>query len=547
MQSIRSKLLLIVGILVLGMVILSVYAIYQIQQISADTARVLERLSSVTMLVDTTRSAQHHFKIQVQEWKNILIRGNDPALYEKHRKAFEAEEKQVAAQLEQAKSLAQKLGVANRIDPASVMAAMKVLGEKYRGALAAQDRNQSNFTLATDTAVRGIDRPADAAIETLTQEAQKWGQEIQTRSTQDMASTGAKVRNQLIMGALLFLVIGMVFSIKMAHDLVRQMRSIESNMRQVETSNNLTLQLDIQGCSEIRNISLSFNSMLASFRQVLQRATHSAESLATASTQISNAANTLNLSAQSQAESIVTNSASIVELTASITSVASHADNIKMLSQHSADDTMQSNQLIDALVSEIHGVQSSVEEMAKTVADFMTSSNAISGMTQQVKEIADQTNLLALNAAIEAARAGEQGRGFAVVADEVRKLAEKSSQSANEIASMTRQIHDQSNGVAISIKSGLGSISTSVAKAAEVKEALYRSKQQAEQANSGIGEIADSVKEQEIASHGIAQNMEMISMATDKTSLAAQEASSAAASLQNMAEDLRQMVHKFKT
>jgi methyl-accepting chemotaxis protein len=141
---------------------------------------------------------------------------------------------------------------------------------------------------------------------------------------------------------------------------------------------------------------------------------------------------------------------------------------------------------------------------------------SISGMTQQVKEIADQTNLLALNAAIEAARAGEQGRGFAVVADEVRKLAEKSGKSANEIDQVTTALNQKSTVVDEMVKNGLRSLNATQEQAAHVSRTLKEAGQSVLESTRGVSDIAASVSEQSVASTEIARNVEKIAQMSEE-------------------------------
>jgi methyl-accepting chemotaxis protein len=191
-------------------------------------------------------------------------------------------------------------------------------------------------------------------------------------------------------------------------------------------------------------------------------------------------------------------------------------------------------------------VQEAVNQIAGSVKEFVESTRAIAGMTQQVKDIADQTNLLALNAAIEAARAGEQGRGFAVVADEVRKLAEKSAQSASEIDKVTNALNQKSSHVEATVQGGLRSLLATQEHVERVSAVLTEAGESVTKSSSGVSDIASSVSEQSLASTEIARNVEKIAQMSEENHAAVNSNARDIVRLEGLARELQTAVGRFK-
>ena len=187
-----------------------------------------------------------------------------------------------------------------------------------------------------------------------------------------------------------------------------------------------------------------------------------------------------------------------------------------------------------------------VTNSAKAVESLGARSDQIGAIVGTIEDIADQTNLLALNAAIEAARAGEQGRGFAVVADEVRALAERTTRATREIGEMIKAIQKDTKAAVITMNEGVIEVGKGSEKAASSGRALEQILEQINSVTSQIAQVATAAEEQTSTTAEISNNMQQITDVVHQTASGSQESAAAANQLSTLAEELRKIVGQFK-
>lgn len=309
----------------------------------------------------------------------------------------------------------------------------------------------------------------------------------------------------------------------------------------------LNVQIRVEGKDEMSNLALQLNGIMASLRQIVEDARNNSDQVATAAAHIAQMADRVASDSATQSEAASSTAAAIEQLTVSAASIADAAQEVHQQSETSTSEAIRGEQSVRELEHEMAVVKTAVESIATHVRGFLVHTEAITGMTQQVREIADQTNLLALNAAIEAARAGEQGRGFAVVADEVRKLAERSSASAGEITTVTEQLNSESSQVSQSIEHGLASLEASHAFVTKVTEVLRNTNDSIQRAAQGMDGVSTAVQQQKAASAEIARHVETIARMADENREASNESSNNIRELLHLAEELKTNLERFNT
>ena len=385
----------------------------------------------------------------------------------------------------------------------------------------------------------------DAWIEK--QQAQAKNEDESAKKATDAALASAHTSEILmIFGMLLSAVAGIGLGSSIITGVARSTGDMRDAMSRTASDGDLTRRVPIHGTDEVAQSAKAYNALLDSFRQVITGVHGSADRVTYTATQLSTSSTQITQGSQAQSEAAASTAAAVEEMTVSITSVSENTSEVRMLSEQSLNKTRSGNLSTVAMIKDVAQVETTVNQIASSVNEFITSARTIASMTQQVKDIANQTNLLALNAAIEAARAGEQGRGFAVVADEVRKLAEKSAQSAGEIDRITQSLEQQSTSVEKSIQDGLRSLQSTQDHVNEVSSVLEEAGSAVEQSSAGVNDIAASVSEQSLASIEIARHVESIAQMAEENHAAIARSEQGIVNLSELARDLQSSVSKFK-
>jgi methyl-accepting chemotaxis protein len=350
-------------------------------------------------------------------------------------------------------------------------------------------------------------------------------------------------------------IVAVVFSIPLllfiylftVHVITRPLKEMSDGLHDIaEGEGDLTRRLIVKSKDEIGQTATLFNLVMEKFSHLVRQVSTSANQVSAAAKQLAQSAQQVADSSSQQRDKSVATAAAVEEMTGSIAAVAQSTGQMQQMSQQSLDRSHQGNESISMLVGEIDQVESAVNEIASAVNEFTRSTTSINTMTKQVKDIAEQTNLLALNAAIEAARAGEQGRGFAVVADEVRKLAEKSSQSASQIDTVTQALGQQSVAVDKAIERGLSHLRSSQDSMETVAMVLSEANASVNEVGEKVSDVANIAEHQRITSTEVASNVEAIAAMAEENSQAVGQTANAAHHLEQLAESLQNMVSRFK-
>jgi methyl-accepting chemotaxis protein len=347
----------------------------------------------------------------------------------------------------------------------------------------------------------------------------------------------------------MLLVAGILISVLLAYVIIAGISRGVSRVEMVANSlaeGDLTARVDYSSKDEIGHIASAFNRMAEKFNLAINQVKDSITQLAAAAeeTSVVNAQTTSNINQQKMETGQV--ATAITEMNATVHEVARSAVSAAEAAQE-ADKTFDEGKLVvDKIIVAISELAKEVEESSLVIRELEHESENIGSVLDVIKGIAEQTNLLALNAAIEAARAGEQGRGFAVVADEVRTLAGRTQQSTREIEEMINRLQSGANKAVQVMDVGKQKSLHGVEQASAAGEALKTINQAVERINTMNTQIASAAEEQSAVTEEINRNIVNINEVAEQTSEGAKQAALASDDLARLAEQLKKLVAQFK-
>ncbi|MBI5439475.1 MAG: methyl-accepting chemotaxis protein [Nitrosomonadales bacterium] len=328
--------------------------------------------------------------------------------------------------------------------------------------------------------------------------------------------------------------------------ITRPLSLMQNTISQVEKTSDFTLQAKADSADEVGQTARAFNQLMNKLGEIIMHTRASVEGISVASQELNQSIVMVTQGSRQQSEATLEAVASANELSTAMSGMSARTKESEKLSELGQGETQQALAITHESMSDMGRTAGSIKESANNVGMLSKSSDQISGIITVIKEIADQTNLLALNAAIEAARAGEQGRGFAVVADEVRKLAERTATSTGEIGKLINTIQAQIEQTVKTMQTADEQVTRSVDMARQAMEALEKIGRGGEQINERMKEIVSSIKESDIAIHSIAAQLQKVAQMTEGNSIAAAASEGTARNLDGLAANLHQTVAQYK-
>ena len=530
-RKVETKFRAFAGLLILLGTALWASGYLALRHTLGEASRILASTSRATRAADQARDAQAQFKGQVQEFKDILLRGHDPQLYAKYHGNFERQEGIVHQTLEGLRTALPDLGM----DPGLAGKALKeheALGAKYRAGLALFQPAVTNSYRTVDESLRGIDRPMGEALGDLAKAIIARGEASRQAGEADLKGLHDRVLTLQVALLVLVVLLGVALSQVLSGQILRSIGTIRAAIARM-AARDFSTGVAVETGDEFGQMAEAFNTMMREFRDLLGGLKEASSQVAAGSTGLSTTAGEMARAseeiarfAEGQRIAGERTSAAVMEFSASIREVSG---NIKANTRST-----------EAMVAAVEDGVAQGRETEKAMRAIGESNHLMVEAVKVIQDLARQTNLLSLNAAIEAAKAGAHGRGFSVVAEEVRKLAERSGGAAREIATLIEQAEEaMARGVA----------------AVQLSERTLQSLAQDIHAVASVArEIGTATEEQRHTSDEVARQVEDNALATERSAAASTELAQTVGEVNRTAEGMAEVaralsesVARFKT
>lgn len=363
----------------------------------------------------------------------------------------------------------------------------------------------------------------------------------------ELYATLNEAKNHMILWLIITVIIFIFISMLLAKNLIKPINDLAQLFKELgEGDGDLSYRLPTNGALEVSNLGKGFNHFIGEIHSVVSKVANTSIEVRKASTTISQDANESKVTAQEQRDVATQVATAINEMGSTIAEIASNAAHAAQVTNQSSNQAEQAQLIVQESTQSILDMAENMGEVSKNISSLAEKSNAISSVIDVIRGISDQTNLLALNAAIEAARAGEQGRGFAVVADEVRSLAKRTSESTDEINQMITLLQNESQLAVESVLNTQKSAEGGVVSAQKTDQALAEIVTNILQISDLNTQVATATEEQSVVINEINTHVHSISDSSDSSANSAINIATSSESLSLMAKDLDVLVKSFK-
>ena len=536
LHTIKSKVNLSVGLVTITLVVMSLFSIYVIKQmaefkgdIAEYSAHQKEARLSYNLQVDVTNLWQFFTDASLTKDMTVVEKEAKPV--------FENAQKTIGILLEKNSKDADHVKKLTAIKES--LGKVWEIGNRMVTAYSA-DWNAGNVVMEE------YDKACDSLIKTVGAYVEEENKKSDTAVDEmfEMSSNATKITT--IAAAVIVVICCGLFLIMLL--LRRSVLPLPQLAEKVEliASGDLRVEVAASGKDEVAQLSFGIKNMTEKLRAMLTQISQTSSQVASAANQLNSTAEQIATGAEEVAAQSCTVSTAGEEMAATSGDIARNCQMAAEGAQRATQSAHNGSGVVEHTVAVMGQIAEKVQDTSRTVESLGARSDQIGNIIGTIEDIADQTNLLALNAAIEAARAGEQGRGFAVVADEVRALAERTTRATKEISEMIKGIQKETKGAVVAMEQGVQQVESGTLEAARSGDALHDILEHINAVANQISQIATAAEEQTATTSEISSNMHQITEVVQQTSQGAQESAIAAAQLNGNAEELQRLVSQFK-